>query len=272
VAGPLISFLTDFGGESAPATCRGVMWGIAHDARILDLNHNVRKFAVRDGAFLLSRAVPYLPVGTHLAVVDPGVGTARRPIALAVGRGDRLVGPDNGLLLPAARALGGVVAAHELTAREYFLPSVSSTFHGRDVFAPVAAHLAAGVPLERLGPPVDPSTLVDLRLPEPVVRDGGLDSAVLFVDSFGNCRVAGERADLEAIVGALTSDTPVRVVIGGLGHEMTWADTFGDVEAGRSLVYDDADYAGLAIAVNQGSAAERYGLAIDVPVRLERAR
>src|SRR6476659_6519309 len=103
VAGPLISFLTDFGAESAPATCRGVMWGIAPDARILDLSHSVRKFAIRDGAFLLSRMVGYLPVGTHLAVVDPGVGTARRPIVIQAQRGDRLVGPDNGLLLPAAR-------------------------------------------------------------------------------------------------------------------------------------------------------------------------
>jgi S-adenosylmethionine hydrolase len=105
--GPLISFLTDFGGESAPATCRGVMWGIAPDARLLDLNHQVPKFAVRDGAFLLSRAVGYLPVGVHLAVVDPGVGTARRPVALRAARGDLLVGPDNGSLLPAARMLGG---------------------------------------------------------------------------------------------------------------------------------------------------------------------
>ena len=107
MAGPLISFLTDFGGESAPATCRGVMWGIAPDARLLDLNHQVPKFAVRDGAFLLSRAVGYLPGGVHLAVVDPGVGTARRPVALRAARGDLLVGPDNGLLLPAARMLGG---------------------------------------------------------------------------------------------------------------------------------------------------------------------
>lgn len=195
MAGPLISFLSDFGGESAPATCRGVMWGIAPDARLLDLNHHVPKFAVRDGAFLLSRAVGYLPVGVHLAVVDPGVGTARRPVALRAARGDTLVGPDNGLLLPAARVLGGVTAAHQLTNRELFLAEVSSTFHGRDLFAPVAAHLAAGVPLERVGPAIAPASLVDLRLPEPVVVDAGLETAVLFIDSFGNVRLAGQPED-----------------------------------------------------------------------------
>ena len=101
MAGPLISFLTDFGPESSPAVCRGVMWGIAPEARILDLSHTVRKFAVRDGAFLLSRMVGYLPIGVHIAVVDPGVGTARRPIAIRSARGDTIVGPDNGLLMPA---------------------------------------------------------------------------------------------------------------------------------------------------------------------------
>src|SRR3990170_41153 len=145
MAGPLISFLSDFGTGSTPAVCRGVMWSIAPDARLLDLTHDVRQFAVRDGAFLLSRAVGYLPVGVHLAVVDPGVGTTRRPVVVRTERGDLLVGPDNGLLLPAARELGGPVDAWEITNRDLWLPNVSSTFHGRDLFAPVAAHLAGGL-------------------------------------------------------------------------------------------------------------------------------
>lgn len=272
MTGPLISFLTDFGGESAPAVCRGVMWGIAPDARILDLNHGVRKFAIRDGAFLLSRAVPYLPVGIHLAVVDPGVGTARRPIALRVARGDTLVGPDNGLLSPAARALGGVTAAHEVTNAALFLPVVSSTFHGRDIFAPVAAHLARGVPLQDVGPALDPGDLVDLVLPGATARDGGLDSAVLFIDSFGNVRIAGQPEDLAAVAGPLAPGRRFRVVIGDTVHVMPWHPTFGAVAAGENLLYDDADYDGLGIAVNQGSAAARFGLAIDDPVRIEADR
>ena len=269
MAGPLISFLTDFGGESAPAICRGVMWGIAPDARILDLNHNVRKFAVRDGAFLLSRAVPYLPVGVHVAVIDPGVGTARRPVVLLAARGDLLVGPDNGLLLPAARALGGVTAAFEAADPSLFRPEVSSTFHGRDLFAPVAAHLATGTPAASVGPAVDPASLTDLLLPVATVRADGLDSAVLFIDSFGNARVAGQPADLAEIAGPLPSGRRFRVVIDGTVHLLPWQPTFGAVAVGEPLLYDDADFDGLAIAVNQGSAQERFGLTIDDPVRIE---
>jgi S-adenosylmethionine hydrolase len=273
MAGPLISFLTDFGPESAPAVCRGVMWSVAPDARILDLSHTVRKFAIRDGALLLSRMVGYLEVGVHVAVVDPGVGTARRPVALRAGRGDLLVGPDNGLLIPAARVLGGVAAAHEITASDLFLTRVSSTFHGRDIFSPVAAHLANGVPLERVGPAIDPGTLVDLTLPEARVGDGVLETAVLLIDSFGNARLAGQPADLARSAGGeLTAGRRFRVSGGSIpagGCEVSRHRAFGEVQPGEALLYDDADYGGLGISVNQASAAERFGLTIDMPVRIE---
>src|SRR5918995_6245554 len=136
---PVIGFLTDFGLDGAAATCEGVMLSICRDAQIIDVAHNIRKYAIRDGAFLLRFALPYLPVGVHLGVVDPGVGTARRPIAIRTGRGDVLIGPENGLLLPPAEALGGVDEAREITNRELWLPVTTSTFPGRDVFAPVAA-------------------------------------------------------------------------------------------------------------------------------------
>jgi S-adenosylmethionine hydrolase len=280
MAGPLISFLTDFGGESAPATCRGVMWRICPNARLLDLSHQVRKFAVRDGAFLLSRAVGYLEVGVHLAVVDPGVGTARRPIAVRTHRGDLLVGPDNGLLRPAAIVLGGIDEARHLTASDLFLPTVSDTFHGRDLFAPVAAHLAAGVPFEHVGPVVDAADLVDLRLPDAAIRDGGLDTAVLFIDSFGNARLAGHPVDLARLDPATsaapgpTSGQRYRVRGAGFpadGLVVAWRSTFGDAEPGEPLLYDDADYDGLAIAIDQGSAADTFGLAVDQPIRIDRA-
>jgi hypothetical protein len=271
MAGPFISFLTDFGGETAPAICRGVIWSIAADARILDLNHAVRRHSIRDGAFLLSRAIGYLPVGVHLAVVDPGVGTDRRAIAILASRGDILVGPDNGLLRPAVRALGGIVEARELTNAELFLPRVSSTFHGRDIFAPVAARLAGGLPFPSVGPLVEAATLVDLVLPVPVARDGGLDSVVVFIDPFGNVRIAGGREDLERIAGPLATGRPLRVRLKGAKRsiDLTWAATFADVPPGTAIAYDDAETAGLAIAVNQGSAAESLGLELDDVVRIE---
>ncbi len=270
MATPFISFLTDFGAAAtAPAVCRGVMWGIAPDARICDITHSVRPFAVRDGAFLLSCTVPYLPVGVHLAVVDPGVGTARRPIAIRAARGDLLVGPDNGVLLPATRKLGGVCEVRALQNGELWLPRVSSTFHGRDLFAPVTAHLAAGVAFESVGPAIPVEEVVDLHLPTASARDGGLDSAVLFIDTFGNCRLAGAAEDLSSVVGGLQPDKPIAVTVGTRRMVVPWAATFGGVPVGSPLLYEDADYAGLALSINQGSAAERFGLEIDRPIRLE---
>lgn len=271
MAGPLISFLSDFGSGSTPAVCRGVMWSIAPDARLLDLTHDVRQFAIRDGAFLLSRAVGYLPVGIHLAVVDPGVGTARRPVVVRADRGDLLVGPDNGLLLPAARELGGVTAAWQITNRDLWLTSVSSTFHGRDLFSPVAAHLAAGVDPDAVGPPIEVVSLVDLQLPEARARDGGLDTSVLLADRYGNVRLAGLPADLTAIAGPLTAGRPFVVSIGERRLAIPWHAAFGEVEIGAPLLYEDADYRGLGLAVNQASALERFGLEIDTPVRIEPA-
>lgn len=275
---PFISFMTDFGvGSSAPSVCRGVMLGIAPDARLVDVTHAIRQFAVRDGAFLLARSVPYFPVGVHLAVVDPGVGTARRPIALRCARGDLLVGPDNGVLLPAARALGGMVAARALENRALWLETVSHTFHGRDIFSPVAAHLAAGTPFEEVGPALELTDVTDLVLPRATLRDGGLDTSVLLIDAFGNCRLAGEIGDLASAFGAIQPGRQFELVLPQRGTQpagrvpVSWVATFGEVPVGAPLLFEDADYAGPALAVNQGSAAERFGLELDTPVRIEPA-
>ena len=275
---PFISFMTDFGvGSSAPAVCRGVMLDIAPDARLVDVTHAIRHFALRDGAFLLARSVPYFPVGVHVAVVDPGVGTARRPIALQVGRGDFLVGPDNGLLAPAAHALGGLVAARVLENRALWLPTVSHTFHGRDIFSPVAAHLATGTPFDTVGPSVDTADVTRLDLPIATPRDGGLDTSVLLIDAFGNVRLAGETSDLVTAFGEMERGRRFDLVLPPRGTRppervpVAWVATFGDVPVGSPLLFEDADYAGPAIAVNQASAAEVLGLDLDTPVRLEPA-
>lgn len=268
-AGPYVSFLTDFGENTAPAVCRGVIWSIVPEARINDLTHASRQFAVRDGAFLLWSAIPYLPVGVHLAVVDPGVGTARRPIAIEAARGDRFVGPDNGLLLPAAERIGGIVAAHELENPAFMRETMSDTFHGRDLFAPMAAHLADGRPIADVGPPVDPQSLVRVPFPESEMRAGGLDTSVVFIDSFGNCRLAGTSADLDRLAGGLEAGSRFRVRASEHSLELGWHPTFGQVAPGEPLLYEDADYAGLGIGVNQGSAADRLGLEPDTRLRIE---
>jgi hypothetical protein len=263
---PVISFLTDFGPDGPAAICRGVMLGIARDAQIVDLAHGIRKYAIADGAYLLESAVPYLPVAIHLAVVDPGVGTERLPIAIRTVRGDILVGPDNGLLVPAAEALGGIVEARVLDNRSLMLPATSSTFHGRDIFAPVAAHLATGTPFEEVGRPLRADELVRLDEPEATVRDGGLDTTVIYVDSFGNVRFGASPDDLARAVGPLEADRPLVVEFaatdgsGPVAEPTAWQRTFGRVAVGRSLLFRDS-LGRVALADNQADAAARLGVA-----------
>jgi S-adenosylmethionine hydrolase len=273
---PFISFLTDFGPDSAAAVCRGVMLGIAPDAQIVDISHSVRKFAVRDGAFLLSSSLPWMPVGVHVAVVDPGVGTARRPIGLLTGRGDVLIGPDNGLLSAAAERLGGIREARMLENRAWMLGHTSSTFHGRDIFSPIAAHLAIGGAFAEVGSVIDVASLVAIRFPEPEVGDGVLESSVVYVDSFGNLRLAGDTEDLASAVGALTPGRSFRVEFaaanGGvpIAETVPWARTFGDIPMGRPLLFEDSS-GRLAYADNQADAARRLGVGVDTPVSIRPA-
>jgi S-adenosylmethionine hydrolase len=270
---PVIGFLTDFGLDGAAATCRAVMLSICRDAQIVDIGHTVRKYAIRDGGYLLRFALPYFPVGVHVAVVDPGVGTARRPIAIRTDRGDVLIGPDNGLLIPPADALGGVSEARELTNRELWLPVTTTTFHGRDIFAPVAGHLATGdAPFEGVGPIIDPESLVRLPEPEAVARDGQVETVVTYVDSFGNVRLAGDRATLASAFGALADGAPLTVEFAGdppIGEATRYGSTFGAAPHGQSLVYVDS-LGNLAMADNQGNLAARLGIGHDRPVRITR--
>ena len=264
----MIGFLSDFGSDSAAAICRGVILSIARDAQIVDIDHAVRKFAIDDGAFLLWAALPWLPIGVHLGIVDPGVGTARRPVGLRVARGDILIGPDNGLLMPVAERLGGIVEARLLQARELMLDQLSSTFHGRDVFAPVAAHLASGVPFERVGPALAASDLTERRMPEPTRDDASLVAEIVYVDSFGNVRLGARTSDLPG------ADQPANVAVSllqaGLVRPlppMRAARTFGEVGVGAALLYEDSNGL-LAIGVNQGSAATVLGLATGDRLRI----
>jgi S-adenosyl-L-methionine hydrolase (adenosine-forming) len=257
---PIIGFLTDFGLDGAAATCRGVMLSICRDAQIVDISHTVRKYAIRDGAFLLGSALPYLPVGVHVGVIDPGVGTERRAIAIRTGRGDVLIGPDNGLLVQPAEALGGAVGARELANRDLWLPVTTSTFHGRDIFAPVAAHLAAGsVTFEAVGPTIPTEDLVRLPAVSASIDDETLRTEVIYIDSFGNLRLAGGGPELEAL--GWPAGQRVGAVIGSASDpiEATLVETFGGVGGiGVGLLYVDSS-GNLALALNQANLAELAG-------------
>ena len=247
-----ITFLSDFGlKDDFVGTCHGVMKRIAPDAQIIDITHGIPPQAVLQGALVLANTIGFMPVGIHLAIVDPGVGGPRRPLVLRDGEGRVYVGPDNGVLLPAA-SRAGIAAAHELANPAYALESISRTFHGRDLFSPAAAHLARGVPVEELGPPLDPDGLVSLDLPEPELADGAARATLLYVDSFGNIALNLTRDDVEGI--GIVSGTRVEIELAGERYYAVMARTFADARAGDVILYEDS-YKNMSLAISRGSAA-----------------
>ena len=247
-----ITFLSDFGlKDDFVGTCHGVIKGIAPDAQIIDITHGIPPQAVLQGALVLANTIPYMPAGIHLAVVDPGVGGPRRSLALRDAGGRVFVGPDNGLLLPAANR-AGIAAAHELANPKYALGTISRTFHARDLFAPAAAHLASGVPLEELGPPLAPDGLVDLEIPQPELSDGVAVATMLYVDSFGNIALNLTRDDVESI--GLVSGTRVEFEHAGERYYAVMARTFADARTGDVILYEDS-YRNVSVAISRGSAA-----------------
>lgn len=255
-----ISFTTDYGlSDGFVAACHGVIARLAPQVRVIDVTHAVNPGDVTRGAAVLAQTVADLPPAVHLAVVDPGVGTARRAVAIAAP-GGLLVGPDNGLLVWAADALGGVSAAVALTNERWFAGTPSDTFHGRDIFAPVAARLAAGAALAEAGPALDPAQLV--RLPDPVVTtgDGWLEAEVLTVDRFGNVQLAAPADALTALGDRLSvRGTPARR-----------GATFADAAPGGLVVL--ADSAGrVAVATRGGRASVVLGVTPGDLVRVESA-
>jgi S-adenosylmethionine hydrolase len=263
-----ITFLSDYGlTDEFVGVVHGVIAGICPDARVIDLSHGVPRQDVRAGAAMLARALPYAPAGVHLAVVDPEVGARRRALALRTAEQDRLlVGPDNGLLLPAAERFGGIAEAVEITASPWRLEPVSATFHGRDLFAPIAARLACGEPLASAGTPVEPGELVAAELTEPRHEPGALVAHVVASDTYGNAVLDAAHRDL--VESGLKLGDPVAVRTGSRRVRGVVARTFADVGSGTLLLYEDAS-GSLALAVNGGDAAALLGVRAGDEVRLE---
>jgi S-adenosylmethionine hydrolase len=262
-----ITFLTDFGlQDDFVGTCHGVIKRIAPDVEIIDITHGIAPQGVLQGALTLANSLPFMPAGVHLAVVDPGVGGSRRALALRDGEGRFHVGPDNGLLIPAAEKFGGIAEAHELTNPEYALESVSRTFHGRDLFAPAAAHLALGVELAQLGPPIAVDALARLDLPQPEVGTSRIRSTVLAIDRFGNIQLNLDRSHSEQV--GLVPGTRVELAIGPERYYAVAARTFADARPGDLILYEDA-YRNLSIAINGGNAAAMFGIKAGDDIRIQ---
>jgi len=262
-----ICFASDYGyADDFAGTCRGVIARMAPDVRVIDVTHGLPERDVLAGALVLRNTLPYMPDrAVHLCVVDPGVGGPRRPVALR-SAGDRLfVGPDNGLLLLAADADGGVAEAHLLSNEELWLQPLSATFHGRDVFAPVAARLAAGLALDAVGVSLAVDGLTRLDVPEPRRKKDGLIATAVLVDRFGNVAL---NLDAERLEAAKLGET-VELLTGGERYLARIARTFAAVRASDIVVLVDS-YGQVAVAVNAGSAAEVLGIEPGDVVRLRR--
>jgi S-adenosylmethionine hydrolase len=260
-----ITFLSDYGtGDEFVGVVHSVIRSIAPHVAVIDLTHEIPAYDVRAGSLTLGRAAQYLCAGVVLAVVDPGVGTQRRGVAIEVGDGQSyLVGPDNGLLASAVAMSGGATAAVELANPEYQLPAPGPTFAGRDVFAPAAAHLCNGVPLRELGPAVDPVTLLPGLLP--LTREDGdaVVAEVLWVDRFGNCQL---NVDPDALFAAGTRPGGrVEVRLSDGARAARWVHTYADARPSELVVLVDS-YGLLSLAFDRESAAAALGLRAGSPV------
>lgn len=257
-----IVFLTDYGlADEFVGVCRGVIATIAPDARVIDLTHAIARQNVLQGAIVLGRAARFMPAdAVYVAVVDPGVGSDRRAVAVEAVSGAALVGPDNGLLSMAWQTLGGVERAVEITSPSVMVRPVSKTFHGRDVFVPAAAHIAAGLDLAEAGPPIDPATLETLEVPAPMVVPGKVGARVLGVDGFGNVQLNARPDDLSR------AGLGERLAVGS--KSLRWVETFTDVHEGTlAAIVDSQGF--VSLVVNRGNAAEALGLGPGDSVVLE---
>lgn len=262
---PTISFLSDYGtGDEFVGVVHSVIRQLAPDVRVIDVTHDIGPHDVRAGGLTLARSAQYLAPGVVLAVVDPGVGTARRAVVIEVADGEAyFVGPDNGLLAPAVAMVGGATRAFELVAPEYQLGAPGPTFAGRDVFAPAAAHLCNGVPIEAFGPEIDPNTLLPAMIPITRIEDGRLVAEVLWADRYGNLQL---NVDPDEIAG--WGD---RIELGFDGRLRTGIrrHTYAEIGKGEiGLVVDS--YGLVSIAVDRGSAAEDLDLDTGAEVLLRR--
>ena len=266
MAAPVVSFLSDFGlADQYVGICEGVILRHCPEARVIHLTHGIEPASVALGARVLAGAMPFLPVGVHMAVVDPGVGSERRAVALRSGDGRLFVGPDNGLLVPAAEASGGVAEAVQITNPAHMLEPVSRTFHGRDIFAPATGRLAAGLALGELGDSLDPGSLARAGAPGFDLDGTALQVTVQHVDRFGNVQLSAGPGDTG---GGFAPGVRAEVITRDDRYYVQCAATFADVDRGELVLFEDSEQS-LSIAVNRGNAAELLDVVAGDPITVD---
>lgn len=260
-----VALLTDFGlGDPFVGICHGVIMRVDHGIPIIDLTHGIGRQDIRAGAVALADSAPFLPDdAVVVGVVDPGVGSERRAIAVESVDGMIFVGPDNGLLMAAIESRGGAKAAFEISGSPWRLEPVSSTFHGRDIFSPVAARLAAGAPIVESGVAIGHDDLVSLELPRTSFVDGDLTTAVLAIDQYGNARLAATPTDL----GAIELGATVEIDTDDMRRQAVYARTYEQASNGDPLLIVDSS-GSLSISVNGGDAAQALRLEPGKVVRI----
>ena len=259
-----ISFLSDYGlDDEFVGIVKSVVRSIAPEVAVIDVTHAIAPHDVRAGGLALARSASYLCPGVVLGVVDPGVGTARRAVAIEVGDGASvLIGPDNGLFAPVVAMVGGATAAYELTNTDYHLPAPGATFAGRDIFAPAAAHLCAGVPLDELGTAIDPHTLMPGIFPLSRWENDALVCETLWIDRYGNVQLNIGADDLEPF------GPRVRVLAGGRPRIAHCVDSYAAIKVGEvGLVVDS--YGLVSLSVDRASAALELGVHAGAQITLE---
>src|SRR3954453_12554556 len=263
-----LTFLSDYGHDDVfVGVCKGVIAGIAPDVQVIDVCHLIAPQDVEAGAHALAAAMPFMPPAVHLAMVDPQHAKAARGVAVRTGDGSLFVGPDNGLLSHAWEVRGGAEAAVELANSQLWLEQIHATFRGRDIFAPVAAHLAAGRPLEDVGPAGDPAELAPLKMRPPTADHDHVHAEIRAVDHFGNVALNLDRADLEA-AGIAIGDT-VELRCNGRTLAVPFTISFGEVPTGRLSLCEDS-FRAIQLAINAGRANQALRVTRGDPIVIAR--